>query len=151
MNEISETHNGRCLCGAVRFTFEGKPNWIAWCHCDSCRRNTSSPGTVFIGVPLASFRFTGAEPKNYVSSPGTNRRFCGNCGSPVSFDSEDYADEIHLYAAAMDDPNAYAPRGHVHTAEQLDWFETLDDLPRFARSGDGGKPVQTGPRARDKT
>ncbi len=150
LSDHSKTHNGRCLCGAVRFSFEGKPNWITWCHCDSCRRNTSSPGTIFIGVPLARFRFTGAEPQTYASTPGTIRRFCGTCGSPVSFEAERYPDEIHIYAAAMEDPDAYPPECHVHTAEQLAWFETLDDLPRYAHSAEGSKPVRSGPRTNDK-
>ena len=42
---MTESHKGRCLCGAVEFEFEGKPNWVAYCHCESCRRNTSSPTT----------------------------------------------------------------------------------------------------------
>lgn len=150
MTDSPDIHNGHCLCGAVQFAFEGKPNWIVWCHCDSCRRNTSSPATVFIGVPLARFRLTGADPQTYVSSPGTRRHFCGNCGSPVSFEADRYPDEIHLYATSMEHPNAYSPRGHVHSAEQLDWFEVLDDLPRFAHSGEGAQPVRSGPRDKSK-
>jgi hypothetical protein len=126
---------GRCLCGAITFEFEGPETWRAYCHCESCRRNTSSPVTAFLGVPSSAFRFTGAAPTVFNSSPGVRRLFCGRCGSPMAFESERWPDEIHLYAASLEDPEAYRPQGHVHVAERLSWFDVKDDLPRHMQSG----------------
>ena len=145
-NDETATHQGRCLCGAVRFSFDGKPNWTGWCHCDSCRRNTSSPATAFIGVPSDRFRHTGDAPRVYESSPGVRRSFCGKCGSPVSYEADQFPDEVHLYAAAMENPGEWAPRGHVFADEQLVWCEILDDLPRFRGSGGGNTPDWHGPK-----
>jgi len=39
------TKTGRCLCGAVTYSYEGLENWQAHCHCESCRRATASPMT----------------------------------------------------------------------------------------------------------
>ena len=61
---------GRCLCGAIQFEFEGPANWVAHCHCESCRRNTSSPMTTFIGVPRDRYRLLQGETAIYQSSPG---------------------------------------------------------------------------------
>jgi len=126
---------GRCLCGAVTYEFEGPEKWRAYCHCESCRRNTSSPVTAFFGVPSSAFRFTGTAPKVFNSSPGVRRLFCGRCGSPMAFESERWPGEIHLYAASLEDPEAYRPQGHVHVAERLSWFDVRDDLPRHMHSG----------------
>ena len=126
---------GRCLCGAVTYEFQGPENWRAYCHCESCRRNTSSPVTAFFGVPRDAVRFTGAAPKVFNSSPGVRRLFCGHCGSPMAFESERWPGEIHLYAASLEDPEAYRPQGHVHVAERLSWFDVRDDLPRHKQSG----------------
>ena len=51
MNEVGDGKRRRCLCGAVSFEFSGAENWRAHCHCESCRRNTSSPFTTWFGVP----------------------------------------------------------------------------------------------------
>ena len=126
---------GRCLCGAVGWAYEGPENWQAHCHCDSCRRNTASPFTTFLGVPLAAFRWTGAEPATYRSSPGVRRRFCAACGTPVAYEADRYPGEIHLYAAALENPAEARPQAHVHVAEKLPWIVLADDLPKHPRSG----------------
>ena len=126
---------GHCLCGAVSYEYSGPENWRAYCHCESCRRNTSSPVTAFFGVPRSAFRFTGKAPAVYRSSPGVRRLFCADCGTPMAYDSDRYPDEIHLYAASLEDPENYRPEGHVHCAERLSWFDVKDDLPRHPGSG----------------
>jgi hypothetical protein len=131
------TKKGHCLCGEVTFEYKDPVNWQAYCHCESCRRNTSSPVAAFLGVPRAAFRWTGTSPRTYESSPGVRRLFCDRCGSPMAFDADRYPQEIHLYAASLDNPEDYRPEGHVHCAERLSWFEVADELPRFARSGSG--------------
>ncbi|MBV8770962.1 MAG: sterol desaturase family protein [Deltaproteobacteria bacterium] len=42
MSDTIEQFEGGCLCGAVRFIASGKPKGIYWCHCHSCRKNTSA-------------------------------------------------------------------------------------------------------------
>jgi hypothetical protein len=126
---------GHCLCGAVTFEFGGSPRWSAYCHCESCRRNCSAPVTAFFGVDRGDFRWTGAAPAAYESSPGVRRLFCGRCGTPMAYDADRDARNIHLYAASLDDPHAYRPTAHVFSAERLPWFAVADDLPRHEGSG----------------
>ncbi len=128
---------GRCMCGAVTFAYEGQENWCAHCHCRDCRRNTSSPFTTWIGVPNGAWRFTGAEPRFYESSPGAKRYFCHACGTPVAFATERYPNEIHFYVASMEQPEAFAPEYHSFVRDQLPWIHLADGLPRNEASGDG--------------
>ncbi|WP_419762701.1 GNAT family N-acetyltransferase [Defluviimonas aestuarii] len=120
---------GRCLCGAVRFDFDGAPNWQMHCHCESCRRATASPFTSFLAVNHAAFRWAGIPPAARDSTPGVTRYFCAACGTPMGYQSPSRAHEIDLYAATLDDPTAYAPTGHVHWNERLPWLHLNDGLP----------------------
>lgn len=122
--------SGRCLCGAVSYEFDGPPNWQAHCHCESCRRATSSPFTSFFAVDHARLRFTGIAPATYVSSPGVARSFCPRCGSPVAYQSPARAHELDLYALTLDDPSRFAATVHVHFNERLPWLHLADGLPR---------------------
>ena len=129
---------GRCLCGAVTFSYSGEENWRAHCHCESCRRQTSSPFTTFMGVPNGAWRFTGEQPKVFQSSPGIRRLFCGTCGSPIAYDADVFTDEIHFYAASLETPETFSPNYHVHTGEQLPWIHLNDGLPRHIRGSTEG-------------
>jgi hypothetical protein len=138
---------GRCLCGSVAFQYSGAPNWTVHCHCESCRRATSSPMTTWISVPRSAFSFTKGSPRYFGSSQGVKRGFCENCGSPLTYENERIADEVHLYAASLFDAIEVSPTRHVFVAEQLPWFEVYDELPRFATtSRRGASPVRKGPR-----
>lgn len=138
---------GGCLCGAVRFAFEGTQNWVLNCHCETCRRATSSPMTTWVSVPLEGFSWQKGATAQFSSSPGVTRRFCGACGSPLSYESTNWPGEIHLYAVSFDDPNMVAPTAHVFHGERLDWFEVHDALPRYETTRGGGTiaPYQHGP------
>jgi hypothetical protein len=125
---------GHCLCGRVTFEYRGPEIWRGHCHCESCRRATSSAFTTFFGVPRNACRFTGAEASIYRSSPGVRRMFCSNCGSPVAFESDCWPDETHFYAACLDDPADFSPEFHVHVAEKLPWVELADRLPQYERN-----------------
>jgi hypothetical protein len=137
---------GRCLCGALRYELTGGPGWVAYCHCESCRRQTSSPVTTFIGVKRAQFRYTRGAPAVYGSSPGVRRTFCACCGSPMAYETAKRPDDIDLYAVTLDDPGAVWPTMHVHAAEQLPWIEIADDLPRHAGASSTGEPMRIGPK-----
>src|SRR3546814_18152840 len=112
------TTRGRCLCGEVTYEFDGAENWRAYCHCESCRRNTSSPVTAFFGVSRSAFRFTGKAPAVYASSPGVRRLFCGRCGSPLAYETDRRPQEIDLYALTPEHPEAYRPQAHPHDAQR---------------------------------
>ncbi|MDC0658040.1 GFA family protein [Leisingera sp. SS27] len=100
------------------------------CHCESCRRQCSAPMTTYIGVKDGQWRWTGAEPRLYRSSPKVERTFCRTCGSPLSFRSQAMSGTMHFYAAAMADPEAFAPSLHVAHEEKLCWLNSDDGLPK---------------------
>ena len=131
------TRKGRCLCGAVRFEYEGPENWVGHCHCQSCRRNTSSPFTTFMGVPNEAFRWTGKAAAVFESSPGVRRLSCPDCGAPVAYDADKFPDEIHFYLAALEDATGVEPKFHVFYEERVPWVTMGDDLPKYAKGTSG--------------
>jgi len=136
-----ETNEGGCLCGDVRFEAQGKPLWVAHCHCRSCRRNTGSAFATFVGYSREQVRVTKGALQSYASSPGVARSFCGTCGTPLNYTSERWPGEVHLYISTLDRPEAFEPAAHVHVGEQLPWLHLDDGLPRFQTTGDEGDPL----------
>ncbi len=127
---MAETIRGRCFCEAVSFEIDTPVKWCVTCHCESCRRQCSAPMTTYIGAPDAQWRWTGEAPKIYHSSPGVERTFCGNCGTPLSFRSQRLTGLMHFYVAALEEPERFEPQLHVAYEEKLSWLNIADDLPK---------------------
>lgn len=121
------TCKGHCLCRAVSFEMSGPHNWIGHCHCDSCRRGAGAALVTFIAHPNGQWRWTGADPTAFASSPGQTRYFCARCGSSVAYISDQYPDEIHFHAALLADPANVTPRHVFHADERLPWMPP--DMP----------------------
>lgn len=129
-----QARSGGCQCGRIRFEAQGKPIWVAHCHCADCRRATAAALATYAGFDKSQVRFTAVGPASYQSSPGVTRRFCPGCGTPISFESERWPEEIHLFVCTFDDPERFEPRAHVYTSEQLSWLHLGDDLPRYEKT-----------------
>ena len=137
---------GRCQCRALEYEFEGKPKWVMHCHCESCRRATSSPVATYVGVHIEQFRYLKGDPAIYESSPGVQRYFCPKCGSPMAYAGARWPKEVHLFIGTLEDPTKFPPTGHANVGEQVAWFDVHDDLPRFEKTSKEGKAVAKGPR-----
>ena len=121
---------GHCLCRAVTFEYDGDELFRGHCHCESCRRQTASPFTTFMGVAHGTWRWTGDTPKVYASTPGVKRHFCGRCGAPVAYESDRFPDEIHFYASLLEDHADFVPQAQYHADERVAWLVGHESLPR---------------------
>ncbi|WP_037307585.1 GFA family protein [Ruegeria halocynthiae] len=120
---------GHCLCGTIRYEIDPPVLPCVTCHCDSCRRQCAAPMTAYFGVRDGQWRWLGETPKTFNSSPGVERSFCPNCGTPISFRSQSMSDVLHLYVATLDDPEMAKPTLHVAHEEKLGWLKLDDGLP----------------------
>lgn len=129
MTELSETITGGCLCGAIRYAAAGGPLWLGHCHCASCRRATGAPLVTYAGFPTERFSYQAGEPARFQSSPGVTRRFCGRCGTPLTYDGERWPGEVHVMVCTFDRPEIVTPKRHVFTEEKLPWLHLagMDD------------------------
>ncbi len=128
-------HEGGCLCGAVRYRCTGAPLWVAHCHCESCRRATGGAVVTWAGFARDRVTFTAGWPQRFASSPGVTRSFCSHCGTPLTYEAERCADEVHFAIGTFDRPEALPPTCHVFDAERISWLHLADDLPRYAGLG----------------
>lgn len=140
----NDATTGRCLCGRIVFTAHGPPLWVTHCHCNSCRRSTGAPITTFVGYDAHQVEFIG-DRKFFASSPDVRRGFCGDCGTPLTYESAHTGTEVHFYVSVMDEPDAFRPTAHVYYRDHIKWLELNDDLPRF-ETFDRHAPPSRGPR-----
>lgn len=119
---MSERHEGGCLCGEVRFAASGEPKWVLWCHCESCRKHSGAPASVFVSYEHPAMTMIRGEITKFASSPGVKRGFCSRCGSTISCENAKYPAEIHLHVGAFDRRENLKPRGDIFAEERVPWF-----------------------------
>jgi hypothetical protein len=92
----------------------------------------------WFSVPPGAFRVTKGAMKVFDSSPGVVRSFCGDCGTPLTY-QRDGLGEVDVTTCSLDDPESAPPRDHTFTRSALRWAPVEDGLPRHAtlRAGPG--------------
>ena len=128
--------SGGCFCGTVRYEAEGQPFHESVCHCVDCRRAVGAVSVAWLTVPHASFRFTAGVPTSFRSSAEVTRRFCGTCGTSLTYEHDALPAEIDILTASLDDPGAAPPKVHVHAASRPGWVVLGDGLPIYPGSRD---------------
>lgn len=129
--------SGHCYCGAVKFEITGTSDWVGHCHCESCRRASGSVMTTFAGFKPEQVVFTGAMPNRFTTPDGVTRSFCGQCGSPVSFEIDSRPGETHLHLGLFDDLEQTVPENHSFIGEKPSWLHADEHLPNVDWSPDG--------------
>jgi len=118
---------GSCLCGAVNWQYDGKPDGATVCNCTACRR---------YGVIWAydywneGVRVTG-ETKAFVRGTALEFHFCSTCGNVVCWKGL-RLEEGKVRAAVnlrLAEPEAVANIPIDH----FDGLDTFDDTPRDGR------------------
>ncbi len=121
---MAEIYEGRCLCGDIHFKATGKPKWVLWCHCQSCRRHSGAPASVFVAFADDAVSLTSGVIAKYESSPGVERGFCGRCGSTLTCSNPKLPGETHFHLGAFERANELAPTGAFFAEERMPWFDT---------------------------
>jgi hypothetical protein len=121
---------GGCYCGAIRYQVDGTPFHESTCHCSICRRTTGAPIVTWFSVRPGEFRFVRGKPARFQSSEKGTRTFCPRCGTQLTFESSDFAEEIDVTTCSLDDPNLVPPRDNTWTSSRVRWV-VPDGLPEF--------------------
>lgn len=117
----SNSQQGGCQCGAVRFEANGAPRFVSNCHCHSCRKATGAAFSTWVGFKDEQVRWLTKEPAYHASSDGVKRGFCSSCGTPLTYAGEQWPGETHLMIGTFDHPNVFSPRSEVFTEDALPW------------------------------
>jgi hypothetical protein len=125
-----KSKTGGCLCGAVSFTADLPVKWCAHCHCTMCRRAHGAGYVTWVGFEVQQFNVNSGDDHLtwYESSPGARRGFCDQCGATMLFQSDRWADEIHIALASIDDPTGIEPDTNVYFDHRAEWIVIDESL-----------------------
>jgi hypothetical protein len=119
-------YSGGCQCGAVRFRVEGKLGDASVCHCRMCQKASGNFYLPLVSVRQATLTWTRGQPKKFQSSNVAYRGFCGNCGTPLTYEAPD---GMALAIAAFDHPEEISPTIQWGTEAKLPYVDGIPKLP----------------------
>jgi hypothetical protein len=116
-------YTGGCQCGAVRFSIAalGRPSL---CHCRMCQKAFGAIGGAL--VTAKGLTWTRGALKHFQSSNKVRRGFCGECGTPLTFE---WPDGVEVAICAFDKPARVPPVVQLAHESRIPWAETLAALP----------------------
>ena len=118
---------GGCQCGAVRFRVDGDLGESSICHCRMCQKAMGGLFGPFVSAPFDALVWTRGERKRFQSSNKVHRGFCGDCGTPLTFE---YGDNlIGLAIGALDRPDEVRPAEQLASPARVPYFDGLANLP----------------------
>lgn len=127
-------YSGSCLCEKVQFEVQGELEPIQICHCAQCRKAQGSAFVTNIPVKEENFKIVCGldELKSFESSPGKQRIFCSNCGSPILSKTVMLPGVVRVRAGTFNGDLKTKPVYHIYYDSRANWFDVNDDLPKHS-------------------
>ncbi|ANK90981.1 MULTISPECIES: GFA family protein [Rhizobium] len=123
---MTETYTGGCQCGAIRFRVSGELKDSSICHCRMCQKAFGAYYAPLVSVRGADFEWTRGARKTFRSSNFVLRGFCGDCGTPLTYEAPD---GMAIAAGAFDDPSQLPPTIQWGVEGKIGFVDHLHELP----------------------
>ncbi|MDH5257332.1 MAG: GFA family protein [Gammaproteobacteria bacterium] len=133
---------GECLCGGVKYEYNGETGPVINCHCNECRKwHGSAYRTRTVGKK-ANFSWLSGEENVafYDRLPNVIKTFCKICGSNLISLYKDNEGFIGLPLGAVEIVDSMKkaeqiellkPSYHVYVDYKADWHDITDNLPQY--------------------
>lgn len=136
---------GGCLCGAVRYRFQGRPSSVGLCQCERCQRQSGSAFLIGVVFPREAVTIEGelATYESRESGDGALRRhFCATCGSAVSITLDRYPEIRSMMGGTLDDRSNLQPGFAIWCSSAQPWLTLPAGIACHANYPDGtfGQP-----------
>ena len=110
-------HRGRCLCGAVRYSFDAPPLAIVACHCRDCQKFSGATNLLTVYAPRKAFVHEHGELDRYrkLGDSGNEADYfrCAGCGCRVWHEPLKATHLTMVAAGTLDDPSWAIPVAHI--------------------------------------
>ncbi len=120
---MTETRDGGCQCGNVRYRIQGKPLDLVVCHCTECQRQSASAFGMSLAILAPAFRLLSGALNSFEVKCDSGRTktcsFCGNCGTRIAHQTDTRA--LSVKAGTLDDTSRLTPTAHYWTKRKQLW------------------------------
>jgi hypothetical protein len=118
---------GKCLCGAIKFTLVGEPDKSIVCYCSDCRKGSGSIGqfmsefdTVNVHIEDPQSKMTVLNITQTASGIRKEKHFCASCGCTIlTKPMRHHGKKVFVRTVLVDEGyERFIPQSAIFTAEK---------------------------------
>jgi len=125
------SHQGNCLCKAVKYDISGDIKKVVNCHCNLCRSMNGSAFSSYAVVLTDEFQITSGKTKSFSITEQSKKYFCEQCGTPIFNRNPKYAELTMVYLGTLTEENMPKPDVNIYCESELNWSSDLGGIPKF--------------------
>ncbi len=134
---MSDSRDGGCQCGNVRYRVRGAPLTLAVCHCKQCQRQSGSAFGMSLVIRRDDFELLTGELRDFSRSSESGRSlrctFCADCGTRIYHEPTYLEGVVNVKAGTLDDTSSLEPALHIWTTSKQSWVAVPDRAKSFER------------------
>jgi len=140
---MTNTFEGGCACGAVRYRLLSAPMFVHCCHCRDCQRQTGSAFVINALIETDRIALLSGSPEAVAVPTDSGQPHdiyrCPRCRTAMWSDYGRRAKLRFVRAGTLDDAAALAPDVHIYTRTKLPWVALPAGVPAFEAYYDSSK------------
>ena len=144
----TETRNGGCQCGQIRYEVSGEPIVLYRCHCTECQRQSGSAFGMSMWIKEGEFKITSGSLEKTTRTADSGGKieayFCRSCGVRIYTKALGMnAEHIVLKPGTLDLTDDLKPSADIWLKSSQDWFSPPEDTLHFQGQPRFGELVQS--------
>lgn len=132
---MTTSHEGGCVCGAVRYRLASGPMIVHCCHCAACQRRTGTAFAVNALIEADRVDVLQGDPRPTDLPTESGRPLidtgCPACGTSLWSDYGGRGKVLFVRTGTLDDPAAMPPDIHIFTRSKQPWVSLPDAARAF--------------------
>lgn len=130
---MSDSLEGGCACGAVRYRLGSKPMFVHCCHCRDCQRQTGSAFVINALIEADRVEMLASETEAVPVPTDSGRPHvihrCPTCKVAVFSHYGGVERLSFIRVGTLDEPSALPPDIHIYTRSKLPWVALPAEVP----------------------
>jgi hypothetical protein len=132
---MTDTLQGGCACGAVRYALASPPMFVNCCHCRDCQRQSGSAFVINAIIETDRINLFAGAPEPVTVPTGSGRPHdvhrCPTCRTALWSDYGRRPAVRFVRVGTLDEPAVLPPDAHIFTRSKLPWVILPKETPAF--------------------
>ena len=140
---MTDTLEGGCACGHLRYRMRTMPMFVHCCHCKDCQRQTGSAFVLNALIETDRIDLRSGTPAPHAMPTDSGRPHtvfrCPDCGTAVWSEYGGLKTLRFVRVGTLDEPSSLPPDVHIYTRSKLPWITLPETVPAFEAYYDSRK------------